>query len=320
MKIIFSGQRSKQHHLIFLLVSSLGLLIACDSDPAADPAAFEKPYVFGILSPAAKQHEIFLAVAQFQGNPKPIDDARVRLSGPTGEVTLASVGKGRYRNNAATFQVMPGQNYFLHLTLRDGHEITGAVTIPTAFRILRPAPNDTFKIENVSSITKLIRIPTNWTKATGSWLMQTEAYLGDTNDRRIFGFQRLTTNTAEIMTIGIPSSSSSTFNSGILKITQFDSAYSIYYLTKNFYCYDGPYGNPLLQFTCDEIKRLQAAYQNRGLNVTGAYGMFGAVVSDSLRFFIKPQPGQACPANALSRPGPEPKRINRSRNWNGSRK
>ena len=291
MKLIFPAkynQHRRRINLVLRLTVALGLIMACNSDPIVEPAAFEKPYVFGILSPSAKQHEIFLSATQFEGNPQPIDDARVRLSGPAGEVTLASVGKGRYRNTAATLQIVPGQTYRLRLTLRDGREITGAVAIPTAFRILHPTPNDTFKIDSVSSFTKSIRIPADWTKATGSWLMQTEAYLGDANDRFIFGFQRLTTNTAEIMTIGIPSSSNSTFNSGVLKIAQFDSAYTIHYLTKNFYCYDGPYRNPLPQITCDEIKRLQAAYQNRGLNVTGAYGMFGAVVTDSLRFFIKP--------------------------------
>jgi len=291
MKLIFPvkyNQHRRRRNIVLRLAVALGLLMACNSDPVVDPSAFEKPYVFGLLSPSAKQHEIFLSIAQFQGNPQPIDDARVRLSGPTGEVTLASVGKGLYRNNATTLPISPGQTYRLRITRRDGREITGAVTIPTAFRILRPAPNDTFKLESVSSFTKLIRIPANWTKATGSWLMQTEAYVGNTNDRLISGFQRLTTTTSEAVTIGIHSSSGSTFNSGILKITQFDSAYSIYYLTKNFSCYDGPYRNPLPQITCDEIKRLRAAHQNRGLNVTGADGMFGAVVSDSLRFFIKP--------------------------------
>jgi len=64
MKLIFpvKYEQHRRRNVVLCFIAALRLFIACNcnTDPVVNPSAFEKPYVFGILSSAAKQHEIFL--------------------------------------------------------------------------------------------------------------------------------------------------------------------------------------------------------------------------------------------------------------------
>ncbi|MGH7449713.1 MAG: DUF4249 family protein [bacterium] len=283
--------RQQPFHRCFiaLLVVWLKFITGCSTDPVVvDPSAFEKLYVFGVLSPSSKQQEIYLSVTQFEGNPKPVNDARVCIVGAAGEINLALIGNGLYRDQNSRLQVAPGNTYQLHIKLSNGNEVNGKTTIPTSFRILRPATGDSFKVEQVSPNTKLIRPETNWTIASGSWLTRVTAYYYSASGKSYPTYNRLTTSPFTRLILTFPTTSLDPFISISLHIAQYDSALTIYTLLREAHCYDGPYENPFPQITCTMIRQWQSFYQNRGINVTGAQGLFGAVVADSVRFYIKP--------------------------------
>ncbi len=272
------------------LFSTLLLLAACSTDPVVvDPSAFEKLFVFGILSPSLKQQEIYISISQFEGNPKPVNDAKVRLFGPAGEVGLPAVGNGLYRDLSGMLQASPGQRYQLRITLRDGREITGMTTIPAAFRILSPATGDTFQVEHLSEYTKLIRMQAAWTPARTSWLAQITVHSNSSDGSYSpLTFYKLTTDTSALVTSSATTPIGGFYVSGVLKVTQYDSALTIYYLTRDYYCFDETSGDLHSPIPCDIVRRIKASYQNRGVNVAGAYGLFGSVVEDSIHFHIKP--------------------------------
>ncbi len=274
---------------IALLVVWLQFITGCSTDPVVvDPSAFEKLYVLGVLSPSSKQQEIYLSMTQFEGNPKPVNDAHVRIVGSTGEINLALAGNGLYRDQNNLLQVAPGNTYQLHIKLSNGNEANGKTTIPTSFRILRPTADDSFKVEQVSPYTKLIRPETNWTIASGNWLTRVTAYYNSASGKSYPAYNRLTTSPLMRLFLTFPTTSLDPFTSVSLHIAQYDSALTTYTLLRETHCYDSPYGNPFPQITCTMIRQWQSFYQNHGINVTGAQGLFGAVVADSVRFYIKP--------------------------------
>ncbi len=274
---------------VFLL-STLLPLAACSTDPVVvDPSVFEKLFVFGVLSPSIKQQEIYISTAQFGGNPKPVNDAKVRLAGPVGEVGLPAIGNGLYRDLSGLLHASPGQRYHLRITLRDGREISGITTIPARFRILHPVTGDTFQVEHLSQYTKLVHIQAAWTRASGSWLARVTVQTNSSDGHYAAGtFYQLTADTSTSITSGVATPWGGVADSGLLKVTQYDSALTIYNLTRVYYCLDEVYGNLYSPIPCEIVKRIQAAYKNRGVNVDGAYGLFGSVVEDSIRFHIKP--------------------------------
>ncbi|MCI0690595.1 DUF4249 domain-containing protein [candidate division KSB1 bacterium] len=274
--------------VVFLLCTLLPLA-ACSTDPVVvDPSVFEKLFVFGVLSPSLKQQEIYISTAQFEENPKPVNDAKVRLVGPVGEVGLPAVGNGLYRDLSGILQASPGQRYHLRITLRDGREISGTTAIPAKFRILSPAAGDTFQVEHLSQYTKLIRMQAAWTMASGSWLARVTVQTNSSDSSYAVRFYRLTADTSASITSSVATPLGGVVDSGFLKVTQYDSALTIYHLTREYYCLDEVYGNLYSPIPCEIVKRIQASYKNRGVNVDGAYGLFGSVVEDSIHFHIKP--------------------------------
>jgi hypothetical protein len=128
-----------------------------------------------------------------------------------------------------------------------------------------------------------------WTPALTSWLAQITVHTNSSDGSfHPVTFYRLTTDTSMLVISSAATPFGGFYVSGVLKVAQYDSALTIYHLTRGYYCLDELSGDLYSPIPCEIVRRIKASYQNRGVNVAGAYGLFGAVVEDSTRFHIKP--------------------------------
>ncbi|MDZ7261441.1 MAG: DUF4249 domain-containing protein [candidate division KSB1 bacterium] len=251
---------------------------ACSTDPVVvDPSAFEKLYVFGVLSPATKHQEVYLSITQFQGNPRPVKDARVRISGPAGEVSLSYVGDGIYRDQASQLQVMPGSSYRLCATLTDGREISATTTIPSNFKVVSPLPGDTVKAQKWNIYWARYQLPIIWEDSANGWVTLVKIYYEGFPDFFDGGF--LTAADSLVIHQGLYLPNDIIIKAGILYFTHCDTAFSIYTMLRQSAYNEDP--------SSEVIAQIRSLYANDRINVNGASGVFGSVVTDSVRFYIR---------------------------------
>jgi hypothetical protein len=268
-----------------LMVGVILLAVACDTTPVLDdPGAFEKLYVYGVLSPTTAQQTIYLSSTRFENNPMPIDNAQVRIIAPASEVSLAYVGDGIYRDIAGALQAAPGNTYHLRVTLHDGRQISATTTVPANFRVLRPQPGDTVATETISKNNQYIDFTVHWSKSTGGWLTHLIAKLDLLEGSSYAFYDGATVRDSLQIRRGLLGASAKACT---IYPAHCDSALSIYTIITESVCEYEYRGRDLIIISCDLRDELRAAYENRSINLEGAFGVFGSAVRDSVRIFFR---------------------------------
>ena len=271
--------RPGSHHLTALLLSALVFLPGCSTDPViVNPSEFEKLYVLGVLSPQALQQEVYLSVSQLYELPKPVENATVRISSPKGEIHLVHVSNGIYRDLSGKLEVSPGNDYRLLVNMSDGRELSATTRVPTNFQILQPLPGDTIRAHRPDKYSIEFSLPIKWTIGTG-WITQVTIHYQYSEERYDNRDEFITAGDTLFYRRGTYAPTDTSITGGILYLTHYDSVFSIHQLLqRTISSYD---------FPLETINQLRSKYADDRINVNGAFGVFGSVVVDSVRFHLR---------------------------------
>jgi hypothetical protein len=253
-----------------------------------DPSVFSRLYVLGVLSPSVPHQEVYIATSQSEGKPRPVEDAQVWIRGPAGEVELTHVGEGVYRDVAGKLNVEPGKTFNLRARLADGRGITAKTTVPAGFTVLEPTQGDTVLAVPAPESPTLALFTIRWSTDQAGWVTQTAVfhstgeYIRDcysVTDSVRFPFR-------------IPWSANDPLIFPVtIYFANYDTAFSIQTLLRRGPCPDDFRRFGLSPATEDLLLQVRSTYRDERINVEGAYGVFGSVVRDSVRVYIRLESG-----------------------------
>jgi hypothetical protein len=102
---------------------------------------------------------------------------------------------------AQRFDILPGERYALRISLPDGGVLTGNTTVPSDFRVIRPA-------EPVCALPAATRLAVTWSVSPHAWVYASETYLRGL--RRLLAEQGIEIEQDPLRLFGLSVSSSDT--------------------------------------------------------------------------------------------------------------